>query len=308
MSVKRKYVFGPVPSRRIGLSLGVDLVGMKTCTQNCIYCQLGVDAETTLERRSYVCKDEVVREVLEAVGVGERPDYVTMSGSGEPTLNLDLGEIIDRVHEGCDVPVAVLTNGTLFWDEQVRSEVCRADLVMPSLDGCDEETFKRINRPDEGIDYSRFIEGLCAFGREYDGVFNLEVFILEGINSSDEHIEKFRGLIERIGPDKVQLNTAVRPTSVKGVGCACREVMERVKSKLGDIAEIVVDFDRVSDFRVQVSEDQILGTLRRRPCSVDDLCSSLGAGRDEVMGHVKDLCGRGEVRAEKRGDAVYYTV
>ena len=209
---KRKYLFGPVASRRLGRSLGVDIVPLKVCSQNCIYCQLGINADTTIDRREYVDIDEVLAELKSAVDDGLQADYITLTGSGEPTLNSRLGDIIDGIRKITEVPVAILTNANLFSDPQVRAACAKADVVSPSLDAGDAESFKKMNRPHESINFNTFVEGLCVFRQEYAGQIWLEVFFCQGVNTSDEQVEKMRAIIERIAPDRIQLNTSVRPT------------------------------------------------------------------------------------------------
>lgn len=237
---KGRHIFGPVASRRLGRSLGVDIVPLKVCTQNCIYCQLGIDGEQTLERKEYVAAEVVLAELKEWVEAGIEADFVTFSGSGEPTLNSAMGEIIDGIRAITDIPVAVITNGTLFSDPAVRADCAKADLVVPSLDAGDAETFGKINFPHKDIDFDVFVEGLRAFRREYSGRMWLEVFLSEGVNASDEQVDKIGAIIERIGPDKVQLNTAVRPTVKESALRVDRRRLEEIAERLGGNVEVVV--------------------------------------------------------------------
>lgn len=161
MSENLQHVFGPVPSRRLGRSLGVDLVPFKTCTYDCIYCQVGRTTCKTMERKEWVPMDLVLDELEGKLAC--RPDYVTLSGSGEPTLHSRLGEIIEQIQAMTDVPVAVLTNGWLLWQPQVRAELALADMVLPSLDAGDPTKFNFINRPHPSLSFDRVVEGLIAF-------------------------------------------------------------------------------------------------------------------------------------------------
>ena len=162
-SKKYKYIFGPVPSRRLGRSLGVDIVGLKTCTQNCVYCQLGVNGVTTTERKAYVDVAIVAGEIKDKLAGGVQADFITISGSGEPTLNSDIGLLIDQIKEMTDIPVAVITNGTLLNDPQVRADISRADAVMSSLDAGDEDGFRAMNAPHDSVTFKSLVEGLVAF-------------------------------------------------------------------------------------------------------------------------------------------------
>ena len=143
---KYRYLFGPVPSRRLGRSLGVDIIPLKTCSQNCIYCQLGKDAPQTLQRKEYIPIESVLAELKIKIAEGLEADFITISGSGEPTLHSQLGELIDGIRKLTDIPVAVITNSTLLSDRGVRRDCCKADVVLPSLDAGDPETFQKVKQ------------------------------------------------------------------------------------------------------------------------------------------------------------------
>jgi len=178
---EKKYLYGPVPSRRLGLSLGVDIVPFKVCTLDCVYCQLGRASRKTIERREYVPVKAVLAELKERLAQGVKADFITISGSGEPTLNSQLGELIDGIKKITDIPVAILTNGTLLYRQNVRADCAKADVVLPSLDAGDEQTFQKMNRPYSGLSIEKLIEGLLAFRNEFAGEFVLEVFFVEGL-------------------------------------------------------------------------------------------------------------------------------
>ena len=272
MEKKSKYLFGPVPSRRLGLSLGVDIVPFKTCTLNCLYCQIGRTPQTTIERKPYVLSETIISEIKEKLAQGLTADYITLSGSGEPTLNTDLGKIIDQVRQLTHIPIAIITNGTLLYDPAVRADCEKADVVLPSLDASDEQTFQKINRPHPDITLQKLIDGLIAFRRDFSGQIWLEVFLIEGVNSSDDQIQALKGLIERIAPDKVQLNTAVRPTAEPDVVRFDLDKLQEIALKLGPKAEVVADFaaHHVKETAEKGAED-ILSMLKRRPCSLEDI-------------------------------------
>ena len=210
--VEPKYIFGPVPSRRLGRSLGVDLVPYKTCTFDCIYCDLGRTTRKTVSRQSYVSPEEIQGELELTLSVLEKkPDYITLSGSGEPTLNTNIGEIIRRIKEITSTPVAVLTNGSLLSSNEVRRDLSEADVVLPSLDAITPALFEYINRPHPSLKIEEIISGLIQFRKQYRGQIWLEVVFCRGVNDDKEEIEKLKGVIERIQPDRIQLNTPVRP-------------------------------------------------------------------------------------------------
>ena len=205
----QQHVFGPVPSRRLGRSLGVDLVPFKTCSYDCIYCQLGRTTCRTVNRQEWVPMDVVLDELK--LKLASRPDYITLSGSGEPTLHSRLGELIEHIQAMTAVPVAVLTNASLLWQKEVREEVALADVVLPSLDAPDPERFAFINRPHPEITFDRLLDGLEMFRRECAGKYWLEVMLLDGYTTLPPQVRQLAEYVRRIRPDKVQLNTAVRP-------------------------------------------------------------------------------------------------
>jgi wyosine [tRNA(Phe)-imidazoG37] synthetase (radical SAM superfamily) len=303
----QRYTYGPVPSRRLGLSLGVDIVPMKVCTLDCVYCQLGRTTEKSTVRRDFVDIEAVLVELHGRLQEGVQTDYITLAGSGEPTLNSRLGELIDRIHAITQIPVAVLTNGTLFYRDDVRAECGRADVVIPSLDAGDEATFEAVNRPARDISIEKLVSGLVAFREEFSGRIWLEVFLVPGINTDRDQIEKIKALVQRIRPDKVQLNTAVRPAAEKGLAPADARTLAEIAHMIGDGCEIIADVPVGcrDDRRQQVTAD-VLSMLKRRPCSLDDLCAGLGISRDEAAAQVHDLQEAGRIFSEPRGTVVYF--
>lgn len=297
----KKYLFGPVPSRRLGLSLGVDIVPLKTCSQNCVYCQLGVHGRQTIERGNFVDVDAVLGELKGRIADGLGADFITFSGSGEPTLNKDIGRLIDGIRELTDIKIAVITNGTLFNDAAVRADCCKADVVLPSLDAPDAETFEVINRPHSEVKFDSFVEGLCEFRRQYDGQIWLEVFFVEGLNTGDEQVKELHDIIGRIAPDRVQLNTAVRPTADLSAARVDESRLEEIAGLLGPNAQVAADYSRVEGADgVVVEQGQLFEMLKRRPCSVDDICHGLGVTRQEAMTYIKDLEKEGKIFWEVR--------
>ncbi len=178
-----RYVYGPVPSRRLGRSLGVDLVPFKVCTFDCVYCQLGRTTIKTLERKEYVSAADVLDEVKRKLAEEDNPNYITFAGSGEPTLNSRIGDLILRIKDLTDIQVAVLTNGSLLCTKEVQDDLMAADLVIPSLDAGDEQLFRYVNRPHENISFDRLVDGLVDFTRRFPGQVWLEILLLEGVTS-----------------------------------------------------------------------------------------------------------------------------
>ena len=206
-----KYVYGPVPSRRLGRSLGVDLVPFKTCTYDCIYCQLGRTTDQTTRRLEYVETDKVLAELKAKLESAALPDYVCLAGSGEPTLHAAIGEVITGIKRLTRAPVAVLTNGSLLWEGDVQQALMEADLVMPSLDAGDEAVFQRVNRPHREIAFETMVDGLAAFTARFPRLVWLEVLLVDGITGTERQVEKIAALARRIRPGRVQINTVSRP-------------------------------------------------------------------------------------------------
>jgi wyosine [tRNA(Phe)-imidazoG37] synthetase (radical SAM superfamily) len=318
---KRKYLYGPVPSRRLGLSCGIDIVPLKVCTLNCIYCQLGKTTQTTIKRKEYMPIDAVLAELKGALSEGLRADYITLAGSGEPTLNSQLGELIDGIKKLTHIPVAILTNGTLLYREDVRADCSKADVVMPSLDAGDEKTFQRINRPDGFISIEKLISGLCTVRKEFSGQIWLEVFFVEGINTDAEHIAKIKKAIELINPDKVHLNTAVRPTADPDITRLSAEKLHEISSHFGSKCEVVADFIQIHSHKLNsiksesTSEsmslansraESLLSMLKRRPCSLDDICAGLGIHQNEALKYISDLKYRDIIQSEEIDGIVFF--
>jgi wyosine [tRNA(Phe)-imidazoG37] synthetase (radical SAM superfamily) len=301
-----KYLFGPVPSRRLGLSLGVDIVPLKTCTQNCLYCQLGKDAEQTLERKVYAPIEDVLTEIRNRIESGLKADHITISGSGEPTLHLELGRLIDEIHHITSIPVAVITNGSLLWRQDVREDCVRADVVLPSLDAGDQQVFQTLNQPHPEIDFAKFVEGLCQFRQQYARPVWLEVFLCEGVNTDIQSLESIGKIIDQIKPDKVQLNTAVRPTAHSHIHAVSPDKMKSLAIQLGRGAEVIADFPAEKMGQAECDPVLVLEMLRRRPCSIDDLCSALGTKRQNVIKIVTQLFNNGQIIPENRGVTIYY--
>ena len=307
MAEEKKYLYGPVPSRRLGRSYGVDIVPFKACTLDCIYCQLGRTPNKTIERRDYVPVEAVLAELRGKLAEGLPADFITISGSGEPTLNSQLGELIDSIKKITDIPVAILTNGTLLHRQDVRADCARADVVVPSLDAGDEQTFQKINRPHKDISIEKLISGLQTFRNEFAGRIWLEVFFVEGLNTDARQIAKIKDAIEHIRPDKIQLNTAVRPTAEPGVKRLDAEKLRAIATQLGDKAEVAVDFSPVRCGKLLESKaEDVLSMLKRRPCSLNDICSGLSIHRNEAIKYITHFQQQGFVRSSEKDGTTFF--
>jgi wyosine [tRNA(Phe)-imidazoG37] synthetase (radical SAM superfamily) len=305
--VKTSYIYGPVPSRRLGLSLGVDIVPAKICTLDCVYCQIGRTTDKSTVRRNFLDIVPVLEELEAKLGQGVRADYITIGGSGEPTLHERLGELIDGARRLTEIPIAVLTNGTLLYRADVRADCGRADLVIPSLDAGDEAVFRAVNRPAAGISIEKLVSGLAQFREEFAGQVWLEVLLIPEINTSAEQISQLKQRIERIGPDKVQLNTAVRPPAERGVRALSREQLSEIARQIGPSCEVIAEPAASScDRQVQRAAEDIVSMLKRRPCSLDDLFAGLGVPRAELLKHISRLQAQGDLITETRQETTYY--
>jgi wyosine [tRNA(Phe)-imidazoG37] synthetase (radical SAM superfamily) len=260
-----------------------------------------------MERADYAPVDEVVEEIRARLAEGPRPDFVTLSGSGEPTLYSRLDELIEGVRSMTDIPIAVLTNGSLLWREQVRRELMNADLVIPSLDAGHAGMFQTVNRPHESITFEQMLEGLVAFRAEYRGEYWLEVLLLAGYTAVDAEIHKIADCVRRIRPDRVQLNTATRPTAEDFAARVDRRRLAELASRFDPPAEVIADYRSIharSDLKA--GRENVLDMIRRRPCCLEDIADGLGMHRNEVLKHLEALDAAGLLEKRTTGDRLYY--
>lgn len=305
-----KHLFGPVPSRRLGISLGVDLVPHKVCTLNCIYCECGSTTRLTLDRAEYVPLSEVMDELTDYFEKNPDPDFITFSGAGEPSLHSGIGQIlkfIKKLKPG--IRVALITNGTLFSDPLVRKELQDVDVVLPSLDAATDAAFRKINRPRNELHLDEYINGLTRFKQESRGEFWLEVLILPGYNDDKDNISALRKAIQKIDPDRVQLNTLDRPGVLEGLRAASREELEAIAQALNlPDAEIVVPAlkrEASVAFRRDV-EAAILETISRRPCTLQDIQQILGIHINEINKYLTSLEKSGKIETNRQDRGVFY--
>ncbi len=304
-----KHLFGPVPSRRLGMSLGVDLVPHKVCSLNCVYCECGATTNLTTERKEYVPYDEIISELTDFFKANDNPDYITFSGAGEPTLNIHIGKVIDFIKSNYKVPVAVLTNGSLFSNAEVRKELLQADLILPSLDAANNLAFKKIDRPSSDLNIEDYIDGLIKFSHEFDGSIWLEIMILPGFNDDLENLRGLKEAILKINPDKVQLNTLDRPGVIDKIRAATRIELQSIIDTWGlDQVEIIASTAIRKDnqsFRKD-TENAILETISRRPCTLDDLQKILGLHVNEINKYLDTLDGDGKIETYRQERGIFY--
>ncbi len=310
--MKYKHLFGPVASRRLGISLGIDLIPHKTCNFNCIYCECGEAPPLAIERKEYVKVDEVLEELKLYLAENPKPEYITFSGSGEPTLNSGIGRLIDEIKNLTNIKVCVITNSTNLIKDDLRKEIGKADLIMPSLNAVFESSFLKIDRPNVNIKLPNIIEGIKKLGDEFQGEIYLEIFMVEDINDSQEELEEFVKVIKSLKVTKVQLNSLDRPAPVSWVKAMSMKRLEEIKDYFrenGINTEIIKKYKSKNEYSAYNKdyEELILNLLIVRPSTFDDLLEVTGIER-EVLGNYLDILGKeGIVKAiiEERG--IFYT-
>ncbi|MBE0651730.1 MAG: radical SAM protein [Bacteroidales bacterium] len=307
-----QHLFGPVPSRRLGMSLGVDLVPHKVCSLNCVYCECGRTTELTLERKEYVSCKEVTKEIEHYLTNNPAPDYITFSGSGEPTLNIRIGDVLRFIKsKNSNIPVAVLTNATLLYDPEVRKELLAADLVLPSLDAAEKSSFLRINRPFHDLDIEKYIQGIADFRNEFHGKIWLEVLILPGFNDDVKNLEALKTAFRKINPDEIQLNTLDRPGTIENLRAATHKELQNIVDfwNLDNVKIIAAAPNRkkIISYRDDI-ESTILETIKRRPCTLEDLHKILGLHPNEINKYLDVLENETKIKSTREKRGLFYKI
>ncbi len=309
---KYRHLFGPVNSRRLGLSLGVDLAPFKYCSLNCVYCEVQRTTDLLVERAEYIEIDGVLAELDRALKQKPHLDYITFSGAGEPTLNSGIGRVIKHIKTHYpEYKLALLTNGTLLYDEQLRRDVLPCDLILPSLDSASQASYEKINRPHPQLRIETLIQSLIDLRNEYEGQIWLEVFIIQGINDVPEELEAMMAAIEQIRPDLVQLNALDRPGAEEWVQAAPPELLHSIQRLFSARLAMPVEVIAKSALSVlqPVSDDfiaQIQAVLTRRPCTAEDLSITLGAHINEVSKILRELNLQGKLSVKREARGVFY--
>lgn len=303
-----KHIFGPVPSRRLGVSLGVDLVPHKTCTLNCVYCECGPTDNLTVQRDEYIPFEHIKAELHSFLSRNPTLDFITFSGSGEPTLYSRIDKVIDFIRSTYpQYKVALLTNGTLFSQFEVSAEVFGLDLIKVSIDAVSEKIFNRINRPHKELKLSDILDGLISLRKKFSNQFWVEVFLVPGLNTSDVELKKLKQVIREIHPDKIQINTLDRPGTESWV----KPVLQK---ELTDIADYLYHADIIKknglrlDGRTDIDNlyERLLATLQRRPCTVEDIAQLLGIQMKEVHQYLYHLLENGEITKTEMPRGIFY--
>lgn len=306
-----KYLYGPVPSRRLGRSLGIDLVPFKTCTYDCIYCQLGRTTNKTIERREYVAAKDIISELKTKLAMVGSPDYISIAGSGEPTLHSYIGELIGMIKNMTTIPVAVLTNGSLLYLPEVRAALMRADLVIPSLDAGDERMLQYVNRPHPAITFDNMANGLIEFTRDFPGQVWLEVLLVSGVTGIASDAIKIAALAKMIGATRVQLSTVCRPATEEYACAVERNQLENLARIFPGIVDVIVEDESVHlsvSAAHDITNEEIVSLLARRPCTLTGVCAGLGLHPHEAVKKLKKLADENRITTLRAEHDVFYKI
>ena len=311
--IKYKHLFGPVMSRRLGISLGIDLVPYKYCPLNCVYCEVQRTTHQVTKREAFYNIREILAELDSFLATNPHLDYITFSGAGEPTLNSSLGEIVSYIKSKYpSYKLALLTNGILFSQKEVRNEVLSCDIVLPSLDSATQEGFEKINRPCPELKVEDLIEGLIQFRHEYKGIIWLEVFLVLGINTGEEEISALAKAINRINPDLVQLNCLDRPGAEDWVKPLPLNILKQIKTQLKE--QVCVPVEIIAKVKYKPAESQLdseliellHNTLKRRPSTAEDLSAMLDIHINEISKVLRQLHLEKKISAIRESRGVFY--
>ena len=307
-----RYLFGPVVSRRLGISLGIDLVPKKVCSLDCIYCEVGQTTELTLERKEYVKINKIKEEITHYFENNSNPDYITFSGFGEPTLNIGIAEIIHFIKQNKPaVPIALITNGTMFFDKNIRDTIKDADLVLPSLDAATEDVFQKINRPQKKLSIRKYIQGIIDFRKEFKGKIWLEIFILPGYNDNKNELLELKKAVLKIKPDSIQLNTLDRPGAIHKLRGATRNELQQIVDLWElDNVEIIAKYPENKTIKSSWTnaETTIIETISRRPCTLDDLAKILGMYPNDVNKYLDVLDADDKIETVEQARGTFYQI
>lgn len=310
--LKTKRVFGPVLSKRLGNSLGIDVIPHKTCSYNCIYCQLGSEENTITDLTNYYSVDEIIYELKEALLNNKNIDYITFTGSGEPTLYKDLKKLIYEIKQITDIPVCIITNGSLLYKQEMRSNLLLADLIIPSLDAGNEETFKLIDNPNKEIDFDKMVEGLIEFKKVFKGEYWLEIFLLKDINDNEDELDDIIKIVKRIKPDRIQLITATRRVANEKAKALSDEELKKIKKYFNSKCDIEIDIPNISEnhkgnTRILTEED-IVNFLIRQPDTAYIIAKSFNENERKVKELLDLLIKKNKVREEIVNGVISYAV
>lgn len=303
-----RHLFGPVPSRRFRRSPGIDVTPHKTCSLDCLFCQLGHTTNHTTQVAEYVPASEIASELEQWLSLGKSADYLTFAGSGEPTLYAGLGALIEFLRHRSPIPIAVLSNGTLLFEPSVRAAITGADVVKVSCSAWDEPSFRRLNRPSGGITFEKLVQGITQFRDEFRGQLWLEVMIIEGVNSNPDAIGKLAAQARAFRAERIHLNTCVRPPADPGL-CACSNgFLQSLLPQFGPTAEVIADYSVNLISTQSIEEQTIVDLLKRRPCTADQMAASLGVHPNELAKHLGALIQSHRIKVVSEQNNSYYVI
>lgn len=290
MNTTYTYLFGPVVSRRFGRSLGIDIVPFKTCSQNCIFCQLGEGAAVTTERREYVPLAQVLHEMDDWQAQGNTADVLTLSGSGEPTLHTGFGEVLRHAKKMGQIPTLLLTNGSLLHLPEVRRDACDADIAKMTLSAWDQASYEMIHRAQSPTGFDELLRGEQAFRKEFSGALHVEVFLIEGVNSELEQVKKMAEIVDSLNPDLVQLNTAVRPPAQSWVRAVCAERLAELAPLFSSPTSVPSTTNSAVGRHETLTKDVLMSLCQRHPTALSTIAVQYEVALVQVEQWAAALC------------------
>lgn len=270
--------------------MGIDIIPYKICTLDCVYCQLGPTTTKTIKRENFTSLDDILDELNCVLGQRKKIDYITLSGSGEPTLHSHIGDIIKAIKGMTAIPIAVITNGTLLFQKQVRESLYEADLVIPSIDAVTQDVFMEVNRPHSSLKVDQIIEGIRYFSDEFKSEIWLEIMLIKGFNDHRDELEKMKAIISNINPQKIHLNTVVRPPAESYAQELFNSELQKISTMLGEKYDIIGEFQsEEQENSNRGKRNEIVDLTRRRPVTLLDISSTLGVHKNEAIKYIQDL-------------------
>ncbi|OGC76659.1 hypothetical protein A2619_02020 [candidate division WWE3 bacterium RIFOXYD1_FULL_39_9] len=307
------YTFGPVRSRRLGISLGVDLLTPKTCSLDCIYCECGVTTDLSIDRKSFFPIQNIIEELSRVLDKNPKLDFITFSGSGEPSLSKDLEKVIKHLKNHYPkYKIALLTNATLLFDPTIRSGLLPLDLIVPSIDAVSVEIFQKINKPHPKLNIDKILNGLIQFRKDYNGMFWIEIFIVPGLNDTIDEITKIKEVCLNLSPNKIQLNTLDRPCQTNWVKPASFESLLKIQNLLQPLPVEIISFSKKINnntdkcLTINQTDDGIIAILKRRPSTVEDLSITLNMKIVHVHKSLKVLEENGLIEHKNESRGIFY--
>lgn len=304
---KQNHIFGPVHSRRLGLSLGIDVIPFKTCTLNCIYCEQGQTTNLTTLRSEYVPLEDVLLE-LETKLKTTTPDHITIAGSGEPLLYSRLKELISGIKELTNIPLVLLTNGTLLHMQEIRESILNCDIVMPSIDAVTQKVFNEVNCPHKDLQLDQILNGFIQFSKEFQNKLWIEILLIKNISDSSEHLSALKDFVKQLNPNKILLNTVARPPWSKKAIPMNEQSMNNIKDYFGEQAEVISTFKQSSPKELTDSDNttQILELLKRRPCPFEEIQTGLNISTEDLEKKLDLLLNQKNIIKETYNNQTYY--